>query len=64
MFLLPMNRRGWVAVNVSMGVFMSTLDASVVNISLPTITQSFHTQLKVVAWVVFKIYRKSVNYVK
>ena len=47
-----MNRRWWVAVNVSMGVFMSTLDASVVNISLPTITQSFHTQLKVVAWVV------------
>ncbi len=47
-----MNRRWWVAVNVSIGVFMSTLDASVVNISLPTITQSFHTQLKVVAWVV------------
>ena len=64
MFLLPTNRRWWVAVNVSIGVFMSTLDASVVNISLPTLTQSFHTQLKVVAWVVFKIYRKSVDYVK
>jgi MFS family permease len=45
-------RRWWVAIIISIGVFMSTLDASVVNISLPTITQALHTHLKAVAWVV------------
>jgi EmrB/QacA subfamily drug resistance transporter len=52
MGLFTKNRRGWVALNVSLGVYMSTLDASIVNISLPTITQSFESPLKVVAWVV------------
>ena len=47
-----MNRRWWTTLNVSIGVYMSTLDASIVNISLPTITQSFNAQLKMVAWVV------------
>ena len=37
---------------VSIGMFMSTLDASVVNISLPTITQALKTNLGAVAWVV------------
>ncbi len=49
---LEMKPRGWVTLNVSIGVFMSTLDASIVNISLPTITQSLNTHLKAVAWVV------------
>ncbi len=40
------------ALNVCLGVYMSTLDASIVNISLPTITQSFHAPLREVAWVV------------
>jgi hypothetical protein len=31
---------------------MSTLDASVVNITLPTIVQSLNTYLEAVAWVV------------
>jgi EmrB/QacA subfamily drug resistance transporter len=52
MFLPKMDRRGWVTINISIGVFMSTLDASVINISLPTITQALHTHLKAVAWVV------------
>ena len=52
MFFAPTNRRWWVAVNVSISIYMSTLDASVVNISLPTITQSFYAPLKMVAWVV------------
>src|SRR5512143_3431405 len=52
MALLSMNRRWWTTLNVSIGVYMSTLDASIVNISLPTITQSFNAQLKMVAWVV------------
>lgn len=37
---------------ISTGVFMSTLDASIVAISLPTIVRSFNTDLKTVAWVV------------
>ncbi|MCJ7747555.1 MAG: MFS transporter, partial [Desulfobacterales bacterium] len=52
MFLPKMDRRWWVTINISIGVFMSTLDASVINISLPTITQALHTHLKAVAWVV------------
>ena len=47
-----MDRRWWVALNVSIGVYMSTLDASVVNISLPTITQSLKAQIQEVAWIV------------
>src|SRR4030042_5483544 len=52
MLHFSMNRRWWVTLNVAIGVYMSTLDASVVNISLPTITQSLNTQLKIVAWVI------------
>jgi EmrB/QacA subfamily drug resistance transporter len=37
---------------ISIGVFMSTLDASIVGISLPTIVQSLNTNVKTVAWVV------------
>jgi len=48
----PKMNRLWVTLNISIGVFMSTLDASVVNISLPTITQALHTHVKAVAWVV------------
>jgi EmrB/QacA subfamily drug resistance transporter len=47
-----MNRRRWVVLNISIGVYMSTLDASIVNISLPTIIQSLNTHLTAVAWVV------------
>jgi len=52
MSILSMDRQWWVTLNISIGVYMSTLDASVVNISLPTIIQSLNTDLKVVAWVV------------
>ncbi len=47
-----MNRQSWVTLSVSIGVYMSTLDASIVNISLPTIIQSLNTNLTAVAWVV------------
>jgi MFS family permease len=50
--ILAMDRRWWVTLSISIGVYMSTLDASVVNISLPTIIQSLNTNLKAVAWVV------------
>jgi len=52
MFLPTMNRRKWVTLNISIGVYMSTLDASIVNISLPTIIRSLNTHLTAVAWVV------------
>jgi len=52
MILPEMNRRRWVTLNISIGVYMSTLDASIVNISLPTIIQSLNTHLTAVAWVV------------
>jgi len=52
MFLPVMNRRRWVTLNISIGVYMSTLDASIVNISLPTIVRSLNTDLTAVAWVV------------
>lgn len=47
-----MNRKSWVTLSVSIGVYMSTLDASIVNISLPTMIQSLNTDLSTVAWVV------------
>jgi EmrB/QacA subfamily drug resistance transporter len=46
------NRRWWISLNISIGIYMSTLDASIVNVSLPTITQALQTHLKAVAWVV------------
>jgi EmrB/QacA subfamily drug resistance transporter len=43
----------WLAMlGVGMGVFMATLDASIVNISLPTLVQVFKTDLAVIEWVV------------
>lgn len=52
MSLFSMDRRWWVMFNVSIGTYMATLDASVVNLSLPTIIQSLNTNLKAVAWVI------------
>lgn len=37
---------------VAVGVFLSTMDSSMVNIALPFIMQSFHSQLHRVEWVV------------
>lgn len=37
---------------VAIGTFMATLDASIVNVSLPTITSSLRTTLPVAEWVV------------
>jgi len=52
MSLLRMDRRFWVTLNISIGVFMSTLDASIVNISLPTIIETLNTSVKAGSWVV------------
>lgn len=37
---------------VATGVFMSTLDSSMVNIALPTIMQDFHSPMAAIEWVV------------
>jgi len=52
MFTTKIDSRWWATLTISIGIFMSTLDASIVNISLPTIVWSLHTDLKTVAWVV------------
>ncbi|MBM4348389.1 MAG: MFS transporter [Deltaproteobacteria bacterium] len=54
LFMSPpkIDSRWWTTLTISTGIFMSTLDASIVGISLPTIVRSLHTDLKTVAWVV------------
>jgi EmrB/QacA subfamily drug resistance transporter len=43
----------WLALGgLGMGVFMATLDASIVNISLPTLVQEFKTDFATIQWVV------------
>jgi EmrB/QacA subfamily drug resistance transporter len=37
---------------IAFAVFMATLDTSIVNISLPTIAESFHADIGLVSWVV------------
>ena len=43
----------WLAMmGIGMGVFMATLDASIVNISLPTLVKAFNTNLATIEWVI------------
>ena len=37
---------------IGMGVFMSTLDSSIVNVSLPTLVEELHTSLAMIEWVI------------
>jgi EmrB/QacA subfamily drug resistance transporter len=46
------SHRWWVLGTVGIGVFMSTLDASIVNISLPTIMGYFKASLALSEWVI------------
>jgi EmrB/QacA subfamily drug resistance transporter len=46
------NHRWWVLGTVGIGIFMSTLDASIVNISLPTIMGYFKASLAMSEWVI------------
>ena len=39
-------------IGVGMGVFMATLDASIVNISLPTLVENLHTDFATIEWVI------------
>ncbi len=42
----------WALGTVALGTFMSTLDASIVNVSLPSILRHFRTDLATIQWVV------------
>ncbi|QQE81055.1 MFS transporter [Alicyclobacillus sp. SO9] len=42
----------WILGNVSIGTFMATLDGSIANVGLPTISESLHVPLHLVQWVV------------
>lgn len=47
-----MNSHKWlVLLTVSIGSFIATLDASMVNIAFPTLVHTFETELSVVLWV-------------
>jgi len=50
--IVPGRHKWLVLSTVSVGTFMATLDASIVNISLPTIQQHFGVSLSTVEWVV------------
>jgi len=44
--------RWFILATVSVGTFMSTLDSSIVNVALPTISGKLHTDLSTLQWVV------------
>lgn len=46
------SHKWWALSAVSVGVFMSTLDVSIVNISLPRIMRDLHADLSAVQWVI------------
>lgn len=46
------SRKWWVLLSVAMGIFLSTIDGSIVNISLPTLEKAFNTSFATVQWVV------------
>ncbi len=45
------NHKWWVLATVDIGILMATLDASIVNIALPTILEDLRTNLVFVEWV-------------
>ena len=48
-----LNAKKWTVFSlVAVGVFMCTLDSSIVNIALPRIVQDFTTQVSTIQWVV------------
>ncbi len=46
------SQKWWVMLSVAMGVFLSTIDSSIVNVSLPTLEEAFDTSFATVQWVV------------
>lgn len=50
--MAPQQKKWQLFLVVSVGVFMSTLDSSMVNIALPSIMNEYHSTLATTAWVV------------
>lgn len=50
--ITPRNRRWFALAGINIAVMMFTLDASIVNIALPTFLQAFECSLKEVQWVI------------
>ncbi|MSP13511.1 MAG: DHA2 family efflux MFS transporter permease subunit [Chloroflexi bacterium] len=48
----PYSGKWWIWITVSCGSLMATIDASIVNIALPVLSDYFHTPLNTLAWVV------------
>lgn len=46
------SRKWYVMAAVAMGVFLATIDGSIVNVALPTLVRAFDTEFAVVQWVV------------
>jgi EmrB/QacA subfamily drug resistance transporter len=46
------SRKWYVMTAVAMGTFLATIDGSIVNVALPTLTRAFDTQFSTVQWVV------------
>ncbi len=45
-------KKWWILANISVGTFMATLDGSIANVALPTISHAFMISLHTVQWVV------------
>jgi EmrB/QacA subfamily drug resistance transporter len=46
------SRKWYVMAAVAMGIFLATIDGSIVNVALPTLTRAFGAEFAVVQWVV------------
>lgn len=46
------SRKWYVMAAVATGIFLATIDGSIVNVALPTLVKAFHTEFAVVQWVV------------
>ena len=46
------SRKWWVLLSIGMGIFLSTIDGSIVNVALPTLEDELDTSFATVQWVV------------
>jgi MFS family permease len=48
----PVYEKRWkILAAISMGVFLATIDASIVNVALPTLEKAFTTRFAVIQWI-------------
>lgn len=45
-------RKWYVMLAIAMGIFLATIDGSIVNVALPTLTEKLNTDFSTVQWVV------------